>query len=256
MRWPWRARSGSPGWRRGLLLVVAWLVVAVPVTCTAFLHGSRSTVLAGHDAVVRPSVDGYATLDLGPYLPDLRYPTGHRLGARIDLGKTTATSYPVLIRRYAYLAGQPEGQIRKVRAVITDLLLDSVALGALVGLAGPGLVLLVGRRRWGELRAEVTVRRSLGVMAVVVVLLLLLGRPWSRRDAPVERDTWQALPNALPELTLPRDARPLQIESGLVTSSTRRLVESAVDSYRRSKVFYRRLVEAAPTIAPELRRPG
>jgi hypothetical protein len=129
-------------------------------------------------------------------------------------------------------------------------------LGALVGLAGPGLVLLVGRRRWAEVRAAVTVRRSVEVVSVVVVLLLVLGRPWARRDAPVEQDTWQPLPSALPELTLPRDARPLQIESGLVTSSTRRLVESAVDSYRRSKLFYRRLAAAAPAIGPQLRRPA
>src|SRR6187399_530048 len=142
MRWPrWEVRGWRlPGWRQTGLLVAAWALVAVPVTGALFLHGSRTTVLAGHDAVVRPSLDGYATLDLGPYLPNLRYPTGGRLGAGIDLGKTTADSYPALLQRYAFIASQPEGQISKVRGTMLDLALDSAAQGVLIGLLAPGVV--------------------------------------------------------------------------------------------------------------------
>ena len=76
-----RTGGARDGWRRPLLLAAAWALVAVPVAAALFLQGSRSTVVAGHDAVVLASLDGYATLDLGPYLPNVRYPSGGRLGA-------------------------------------------------------------------------------------------------------------------------------------------------------------------------------
>jgi hypothetical protein len=244
-----------PGRRRAVLLVAAWALVAVPVSVSLFLHGSRSIVLAGHDAVVRPSLDGWATIDLGPYLPNLRYPSGGRVGARIDLGKTTADSYAALIRRYAFLASQPDGQVRKVRGALADLATDSAVDGALLGLAAPAVVLLVGRRRWAELRGGVTARRTVAVAVVVVLVAVAVEHPWDRDDAPVEQDTWQPLAQALPEVTVPAEARPLQIESGLITTGTRRLVGSAVDTYRRSVTFYRRLVDAAPQLGSRLRQP-
>ena len=161
-----------------------------------FLHGSRTTVVAGHDAVVRPSLDGWATLDLGPYLPNVRYPTGGRLGARIDLGKTTADSYPALIQRYAFIASQPEGADpqgpghadrpggRQRRST-----------ARCSGWPRPAVVLLVGRRRWGELRAAVTVRRARGRRAgggagASAGRRAPLG---PRTTSPVEQDTWQPL---------------------------------------------------------------
>lgn len=245
-----------PGWRRSLVLAAAWAVVAVPVALTAFGSGSRTTVLAGHDAVVRPSLDGYATVDLGPYLPSLRYPTGGRIGADIDLGRTTAGSYTALIRRYGFLASQPEGQVRKVRAALGDLAVDSAVAGALVGVTGPVLVLVVGRRRWAELRRSVTARRGLAAVSVLVAVVAVLASPWEGDAEPVQGSDWQPLAAALPQVPVPAQARPLQIESGLVTIGTRRLVTSAVDTYRRSVAFYSSLVEAAPTIRPELHRPA
>ena len=248
-------RPRLPGWRLSLVLVAAWLVVAVPVAVTLFLTSSRPTVVAGHDAVVSATLDGYATVDLGPYLPNFRYPTGSRVGAHIDLGKTTADNYSSLIQRYAFLASQPEGQIRKVRTTLTDLLRDSLVDGAMVGLAAPAVVLLVGRRRWAEVRRGVTIRRTTVALAVFAIAGTLVARPWDRDDEPVEQDTWQPLASAIPDVPLPAEAKPVQIESGLVTSGTRRLVESAVDSYQRSLNFYRNLVEAAPELSTQLHQP-
>jgi hypothetical protein len=238
-----------------LLLLATWLVVALPTSVLLFLTSSRATVVAGHDAVVRASLDGYATLDLGPYLPNLRYPTGSRIGARIDLGKTTADSYSALIERYAFIASQPEGQIRKVRATMLDLAVDSAVDGALVGLAVPAVILLVGRRRWVEVRRGVTGPRTAAVLSVVLVAGLLAVRPWDHDDEPVEQANWQPLATVIPDVPIPDEAKPVQIESGLVTSGTRRLVESAVDSYRRSTTFYRKLVAAAPELSGQLHQP-
>jgi hypothetical protein len=244
-----------PSLRLAALLVGAWLLVAVPTAVLLFLGGSRTTVVAGHDAVVSPTLDGYATLDLGPYLPDLRYPSGGRLGAYVDLGKTTADSYPALIHRYAFIASQPEGQVRKVRDVLTDLALDSALDATVIGLAAPALLLLVGPRRWAELRGALTVRRAVGVAAVAAVAGVVVVQPWDRDDAPVEQNTWQPVASVITDVTIPDEARPLQIESGLLTTGTRRLVESAIDTYQRSISFYRSLADAAPAIAPQLHQP-
>jgi predicted phosphodiesterase len=238
------------------VLLATWLVVALPTAAVLFLTGSRTTVVAGHDAVVRPSLDGFATLDLGPYLPNFRYPIGGTVGARIDLGKTTADSYSALIQRYAFLASRPEGQIRKVALALNDLAVDSAVDGALVGLLAPAVVLLVGRRRWAEVRRGVTVRRTTVLLVVVLAAGTLAARPWDRNDEPVEVATWQPLSDAIPDVPLPNEALPLQVESGLVTTGTRRLVESVVDSYRRSTEFYGRLVDAAADLSPQLHRPA
>jgi hypothetical protein len=251
-----RRQARLPDWRRSLLLLAVWAVVAVPAATALFLNTSRDTVVAGHDATVRASLDDFVTLDLGPYLPNFRYPTGSRIGAEIDLGKTTADSYSALIQRYAFIASQPEGQINKVRSTLTDLALDSAVDGAVVGLLGPAVVLLVGRRRWGEVRRAVTVRRASAVLALVVVAGLLVIRPGDDDDAPVEQDSWRPLSQAIPDVPLPAEAQPLQIESGLITSGTRRLVESAIDTYRRSLSFYQALVDQAPTIGAQLHQPA
>src|SRR3954453_8208185 len=240
-------RARPPDWRLSLLLGALWLLVALPTAVALFLTGSRATVVAGHDAVVRPSLDGYATVDLGPYLPSFRYPSGGTVGARIELGKTTAGSYTALIQRYAFIASRPEAQIRKVTSTLTDLAVDSAVDGALVGLAAPGIVLLVGGRRWAEIGRGLTVRRTAVGRAVVLAPAPIATRPGDRGDEPVEQDTWQPITEAVPDVPGPDRARPLQIESGLITSGTRRLVESAIDSYQRSTRFYGALVDAAPT---------
>ena len=241
--------------RRTAVLLTAWLLVALPVAVTLFATGARSTVIAGHDAVVRPTFDGYATLDLGPYIPSFRLPTGARLGADIDLGATELDSYEELIQRYAFLASQPEGQVAKVRDTLTDLAVDSAVIGAVAGLAGPALVLLVGWPRWRQLTHPWTVRRTAvtGVTALVLLSATLVVR--DDQETPVESDTWVPLQQALPDLDIPPEAASLEVESGLMTTGTRRLVESALDTYRKSLDFYQQIAEAAPALSEQLRQP-
>ena len=236
---------------------VLWLVIAVPVSFLIFTQSSRPTVLASHDAVVRPSLDGYATLGLGPYLPDFRYPTGHRLGARIDLGKTNADSYQTLIERYAFIASQPEGQVAKLRSTLTDMAIDSAVTGGLLALAGPGLWLLMGHRRRTELLRHVTARRSAAVAATVAVGALAITQPWINTVPAVQESTsWEPITDALPDVRIPSEARPIEVEGGLMTSGTQRLAESALESYRRSLTFYKELAVGAAALSAELHQPA
>lgn len=243
--------------RRLGLLAALWLLLAVPVAGLVFVHSERETSFAGHDAVVRPAFDGYATLDLGPYLPSLRYPAGGRLGAGIDLGTTQLGSYEALVDRYATLAAQPQGEIAKVSAAITDMAVSGAWYGALAGLAAPALWLLLGPRRRAELGRQLTVRNgSLAALGALVLVTASL-RPWATGNgAPQPANEWRALSAELPDVPIPEQAQGLEVQSGLFTTGTKRLAESLLDTYARSARFYTGLVEAATSIAPEIRTPA
>jgi hypothetical protein len=254
-------RFTGPQWRslavRSLILAVAWLLIAVPISLAIFLNSSKPTVLASHDAVVSPTVDGYATLDLGPYLPNLRYPSGSVLGAHVDLGKTNLTTYEALIERYAFIGSQPEGQIAKLRSTLTDLALDSAVSGGLLALSAPALWLVLGRRRRGELFRHVTVRRVgvVGVAGLLVTAAVI--QPWNRGDDDLTSEiVWQSIGAALPDVPIPAEAEPIEIEGGLMTSGTKQLAESAFATYSRSLEFYTDVSERAEELGASLRQPA
>src|SRR5687768_13738765 len=70
--------------------VVAWLLLTAVLTLVVFLHSSRTTTLASHDAVIRPDLGGKVVLRTGPVLPDIRVDSGSRIGVEVTLGKTDA----------------------------------------------------------------------------------------------------------------------------------------------------------------------
>jgi predicted phosphodiesterase len=240
------------------VFVLAWATVAAPVTAAVFLKSSRTTVLASHEAVIQPSVDGWAEVSLGPFLPSFRYPSGSRLGADIELGKTSLTSYEELVRRYAFLAGQPESQVEKVRDVIQEMAVDALLVGAACGTVGPALWFVLGPRRRSELvhAARASRRRAGAAVLVLAVVALVVARPWARDTERFAPTTWQPLSAALPDVPVPPEAAPLQVDAGLLTQGTRRLVVSALDSYQTSADFYRTAAENAPELAGELHEPA
>ncbi len=238
--------------------VLAWLVVALPVAALTFVNSSRTTVIASHEAEIQPTFDGWAEISLGPFLPSFRYPTDQRVGAEIVLGKTSLTSYEELVRRYAFLAGQPDGQIAKVGDAVAEMAVEALVVGALVGMVGPGVWFALGSRRRHELTATMRDRLRTGVVVAGVLALaaVIVARPWDRTSEQLEGIAWQPLADALPDVPIPLDARPLQVDAGLLTEGTRRLVESALDSYQKSSSFYRAAAEEAAGLVDELRRPG
>lgn len=242
---------------RGLAAVLVWLAVAAPVTTVVFLNSSRETVVAGHDAVVSPSADGWAVVDLGPFLPALRYPAPGRVGVQVELGRTPLTSYGELTQRYAFIAAQPEGQIAKVSDLVRQMAYESALVGATTGLVPLAVWWLVGPRRRSELRASAgSIARTGGVLTgLAAVLAVAAIRPW--QDDTTVRETWSPLADVVPDgVRLPAQAQPLEVEGGLLSSGTQQLVASAVDSYRRSLGFYQEAVDDLAEVAPLLRQPG
>ena len=240
----------------GLVALVVWAAIAVPTAVVTFFDSSRQTVVAGHDAEVSPTLDGWAVVHLGPFLPGLRHPTPGPVGVSVELGRTPLTSYGELGQRYAFIAAQPEGQIDKVGDLVRDMALESVVVGALAGLVPVGIWFLLGARRRRELVA--TRRRAAATVAVGGLALTVgavgLVRPW--HGSATTTESWMPLATALPAgVKLPARARAVQIEGGLLSSSSRRLVESAIDSYRKGLKFYQRAIDDLAAVAEEVRRP-
>ncbi len=258
-RRPRRRRAG-----RILLALVAWLAVAVPVATWSVTQDGVETVVAGHDAEVTPTFDGWVHLRMGPYLPDLRLPSSGTVGVDVLLGKTQADTARELADRYAAIAAHPDAEQRRVEAVVRDQVVAGVLRGALAGLVLPGLWLLVGPARRAQLlrvatRSPRSRRGWLGyavALALVVALaVVVVPRPWEGREAQVQDDTWLALGDAYPDLQVPAELSPWQVQGGMFTQGTRRLLQSALDTYDKSTVFYDELTERVPEVAEEFRVP-
>jgi hypothetical protein len=99
----------------GVLLVISGAVLGLVVAGLLFLNGSRTVVVASHDAVVQPTLSRDAVVQTGPLLPDLRVRDVGPVGVTITLGKTEVDSVRELVERYAFIAAEPDAQVAKVR---------------------------------------------------------------------------------------------------------------------------------------------
>jgi hypothetical protein len=231
------------------------LVCSLTITAVLFFSSSRSIELASHDAVVQPTMTGRAVLETGPVLPDVRVAGTGLLGVDIRLEKTDATSTDDLVRRYAYIAGQPEGQIAKVTDAVEDMLTDAALRGAVAGLVPIAVWLLVGRTRRRELVSRIGLPQVLIGVGAAVVLGVCVWQPWTDDgEAVADEGTWISLGEFLgPEVRLPEGLEDVEVRGDVTTAQTRRLIESAVDTYDKSKVFYATAAEQAATL--DVRQP-
>lgn len=243
--------------------MLAWLVVAVPSWVLLFTHSSTEMVLASHDAVVHPTFDGRVRLDMGPYLPDLRTTSGGRIGVSVVMRKTTATTTTELAQRYAAIAAHPDAEINRVKDAVAGLARDAGIRATGLGLVPIGLWLVVGHRRRKELwrrvrrpdwRAEV--RTASTAVALTGVVLLLVAQPWRAEPERVQDTEWLPVQRAVPEVTVPADLAGWQIQGGLVTQGTRRLLSSLFDTYDKSTVFYQGVSDRVADIADQLHEPA
>ncbi|MFC6286031.1 metallophosphoesterase [Nocardioides sp. GCM10027113] len=239
----------------GVVLLVVWLVVALPAAMAFFLNSSTQVVVASHQAQLRPTLDGWVVLHTGPVLPDVRLESPSIVGADLVLGKTTAGDTTGLVERYAFLASQPDGQKAKVERALTDMAYDAAVRGALVGLVPVAIWLLVGPVRRRELWGHVKRPEGAALVAAALVAGVLVWEPWNP-DEPTGEDEvgWAALQDYLgPEVPVPEPARGLQISTDATAVSSRRLIQSALDTYDKSRAFYEKAAEKAAEL--ELRQP-
>jgi hypothetical protein len=240
----------------GALYLAAWFVLALLATLTVFLSSARTTTLASHDVVLRPTLSGKAVVHTGPVLPDLRMDSGSFIGVDIALGKTDVTSLDALLERYAVIASQPEGQQDKARGVIASMAFDALVRGAILGLVPILVWALVGSARRRELLDRFPTKQGAFATALVMLIGLGLWEPWAPHDLTVEADrSWEPLATFLgPEVPVPDDFDSVEVRGDVTTTQTRRLIESAIDTYDKSKTFYAEVVPAAAALS--LRRPA
>lgn len=243
---------------RTVVLIGGWLLLSALAASWLFLHSSRTVVVAGHDAVVSPTLDGTAVLRTGPVLPDLRTDSGGLIGIDIYLGKTESTiTTDGLIERYALIAANPESQVDKLAAALTDMALAAALRGLVVGAIPVGLWLLVGAERRRVLGRRVRTREAAVVGVALVVAVVTVWQPWDRAEEDTTTDAadWRPLQDFLgPSVPVPSEASGIEVRGDSTTLQTRRLVESVVDTYDKSKRFYGQAATAAEEL--ELRRPG
>jgi predicted phosphodiesterase len=241
--------------RRRLVLLGVWLVLAVPTWFALFLSSHTSMVVAGHESVVHPTFDHEVRLETGPYLPDLRMPSKGRIGVRISVGKTTAESTDELIQRYALIANHPESEVRAVSREVRSLAL-SAALRAALFAAVPVIGWeLLGSQRRHELFHRPSRQVVVLGTATVVLAGVVLWQPWRSPPPHFKAGSWISLPEAVPELTVPPELRKVEVQNAIFNQDTKRLISDAFGYYDRSKAFYRRLVDLAPTTAARLHQP-
>ncbi len=67
---------------------------------------------------------------------------------------------------------------------------------------------------------------------------------------------WLPVQDAITDVQVPGDLQGWEIQGGLITQNTRRLLTSLFDTYDKSKVFYRDIVDRVDGVADQLREPA
>jgi hypothetical protein len=240
----------------GTAYVLTWVVLTLVCAAALFLHSSRTTTLASHDAVLRPDLSGHVVLLTGPVLPDVRVPTDSRIGVEVTLGKTDAASTEDLVDRYALIASQPEGPRARVQEVLADLAIESLVRAGALALLPIVVWLLIGRRRRSVLIERPRGRRrTVALLALVGLIGVVALQPWDDDEDTLDREEgWESLATFLgPDVPIPTELQQVEVRGDVTTSQTRRLIESAVGTYRDGETFYREAAEAAADL--DLRQP-
>jgi predicted phosphodiesterase len=230
----------TPRLVHGLALAVVWLVVALATGSAIFVGSSREVVLASHDSVIRPTLDGWVVVSTGPVLPDVRIASGNRIGVDVALGKTTADTPEALVERYAFIASQPEGSVAKVRDAVADMAYDAALRGLLLGLVPVVVWLLLGPVRRAELWRGARSPTGIVVGLALVLVAVLLWEPWQPEEPSVQEErAWEDLDAFLDDqVPLPDQLSDVQVRTDATVVQSKRLVLSALATYENSKAFY------------------
>ncbi len=247
--------SRLPGWLTATALVVVWLALSTLAAAGFFLTSERTVDVASHEARVTADFTGEVVVRTGPVLPDVRTDSGSPVGVEIELGKTDARSIEELTARYAAIGSNSDAQIAKVSDAVREMAVDAVVRGLALGLLPILGWVLLGARRRSEIVEHLPTRRGVAGLLVIALVVIGLTTPWrglggASQDQP---ERWVSLATFVgPSVELPEELADVEVR-GDTAGETRRLVASAIDSYREGRAFYADAAEAAADL--ELREP-
>lgn len=237
-----------------LLLLALGVGVALPTALTTFVHSERSIVIGAHDATVQPNFDGYARIDFGTLIPQIRLPAEAPFGIGLDirLGDSEVTELNQLIARDAVIASQPQGEIAAVRSSVVSMVADAAMRGLGAGIVAVVLAALAWRAVGSQRRRALWAaarhprRRQVGgaalVAASLVGAMVLIAAP----DRPRGDDSqWQPIGAAFPLLPSDPVLDKVEIVQGASTAGSKALVQGALDTYQTSVAFYGKLTRTA-----------
>lgn len=251
-------RAVENAWLRRIvkiaLLITLGVAVAVPTALTTFVHSERDIVIGAHEATVQPTFTGYAQIDFGTLIPQMRLPSEapFGLGVTIRLGDSEVTELNQLIARDAVIASQPQGEIAAVRSNLTSMMVDAGLRGLGSGIIAVLIAVLawlaIGQKRrrliWAEAKHPGS-RQIIGAAATsltVIAALILIAAPERSRSEP---ETWEPITSTFPQLPSDPVLDKVEIVRGASTAGGQALVKSALDTYRASVAFYGKLADTA-----------
>ncbi len=262
----WVRRPGLP---TVVCLLVSFLLGA-GVAVEGFLTDTRPVTVGAHSGRVGPTVDGWATLDLGGLLPAVRIDAGLplSLGVRLDVTATEVGSIEEVVQSDAVIASAPAGEISKVKSALVGMALVHAARG--LGIAVLTALVLtfvwrrIGRKRrarlWASARyaarhpRQLLRPRPLAVTLLVVLSLVAISLPvWGRDPRPAT--AWQPLTGLFPGADAVPGLDRVQIADSAETRGAASLIQGAIDTYEASLDFYSELADRVPAIAGQLRQP-
>lgn len=240
-----------------LLLVLLAAGVAIPTAYSTFIHSERAIVIGAHNATIHPDFHGYALIDTGPLVPQLRLPAEapFGLGVEVRLGVSEVSDLDQLLARDAAIAAQPQGEIAAVRSTIISMLVDAAMRGLGAAVLAVLVVVLawraIGRTRRRALRVAAghprrgQVLAAVGVAIVTIAALVLVAAPERPRSAQA---TWVPIDSVFPELPSDQVLDKVEIARSASTRGGRALFQGALSTYRASVSFYGRLAVSAATV--------
>jgi len=237
-----------PRRRRALPTVFVSLVVVVGSLLWGVATASADATFGPHLARYAITLDGQATVDLGPLgtlVIDSPVPV---LGARVTVKEipstlsavdlsTTLDSLSDDLREYLELFGAPE---QALRAAIHALMVDAMQRAALAAVLSGGTLLLLRALLGASRRSELAAawQRHHGTVSAGVVVVLVLGGTLSASDQRAVTDDGRR------EASSVFDDTPL--EGARITGRLSGLIDTyggyAVDAYRENEAFYGRAV--------------
>jgi predicted phosphodiesterase len=127
--------------------------------------------------------------------------------------------------------------------------------GAALGVLPVIVWVVIGPARRRDLVSRARSRRGAVFLVVLVVVAAALWQPWRGQDPTTDgARTWATLADYLgPEVPIPDEVAGVEVRSDVTTLGSRRLIQSALDTYDKSKVFYDAAADEAATL--RLRQP-